>query len=638
MTWMRRIAWGVLALLWCCLGGLRPAWAGATPQALEAAAAPTVWLPVHEVTTLDAACLVVGAGARPPDDDAAWLHARLPHLWSRTHPGFQGTMWYRFKVRLPSTPTDTWAVHLPRVVMNAQVWVNGTAMAYTGSLVDPVTRNWYTPLLVNVPSSAWVPGDNVIHVRVVSGQLRRHGLAPIQVGPAAQLAQVHDHRRWLQADGVTVANIALFALGVVMAIIWLRDRAQVAVGYISAAALMWSTGTSVMVAPNPLSPVVLWENLAFFLTAWSLLLICMYYYRYGGGRVVWPERLAWIMIVVSPAALLMSPTTRTQTIIYGAIYLLALGGVARAIYSIVRQKQAEGLWLLLGIGLMMAAASHDLSIELGWLGFDEIYILPFIAPVNVCLIFVLLAGEFGRSRRALHELNRTLSARVAQRERELRDSFAKLAAMERSQAVSAERSRILQDMHDGVGAHLSSALRQLQVSAHDDVDLPLVTQTLRDSLDQLKLSVDAMQLQPGDMVGLLASLRYRMAPRLKASGIELVWDVPELPSWPLGAPPALRQVQYILFEAMSNALQHGGATRLVLMARQDADQLVLSLIDNGRGLSAEHVPGQGLQSMQGRAAVLGAELSFLPLAQGGLEVRLSLPWEFAGQSGLSSAA
>ena len=77
-------------------------------------------------------------------------------------------------------------------------------------------------------------------------------------------------------------------------------------------------------------------------------------------------------------------------------------------------------------------------------------------------------------------------------------------------------------------------------------------------------------------------MRYRMAPRLKASGIELVWDVPELPSWPLGAPPALRQVQYILFEAMSNALQHGGATRLELMARQDADQLVLSLIDNGR--------------------------------------------------------
>src|SRR5690606_15156248 len=115
------------------------------------------------------------------------------------------------------------------------------------------------------------------------------------------------------------------------------------------------------------------------------------------------------------------------------------------------------------------------------------------------------------------------------------------------------------------------------------VDVPLVTQTLRDSLDQLKLSIDAMSLAPGDVEGLLASWRFRLTPRLKAAGLELVWEVDELPPWPDGQTPALQQLQYILFEGLSNVLQHSGATRLVLAARVVGDELRLSLIDNGRG-------------------------------------------------------
>jgi len=48
-------------------------------------------------------------------------------------------------------------------------------------------------------------------------------------------------------------------------------------------------------------------------------------------------------------------------------------------------------------------------------------------------------------------------------------------------------------------------------------------QTLRESLDQLKLSIDAMNLPRGDITALLANLRYRLEPRFKASDIELQW-------------------------------------------------------------------------------------------------------------------
>jgi len=182
----------------------------------------------------------------------------------------------------------------------------------------------------------------------------------------------------------------------------------------------------------------------------------------------------------------------------------------------------------------------------------------------------------------------------------------------------------------------------LQSPREAGVDLGLVTQTLRDSLDQLKLSVDALSLMPGDVLGLLASLRFRISPRLKAAGLELLWDVDELPNWPSGQAPALRQLQYILFEGLSNVLQHSGANRLTLLARAFEDHIQVSLIDNGRGWGADEVgavgEGQGLQAMRARASVIGATVEFRAAPEGGAELRVMLPLRQQRWSDLSSAA
>lgn len=296
----------------------------------------------------------------------------------------------------------------------------------------------------------------------------------------------------------------------------------------------------------------------------------------------------------------------------------------QAIHGVVMSRRRDGVWLLAGCALLVPSAAHDVAFQIHLLPFDAMYTLPFVGPIMMACIFYVLAGDYARSRRALNRLNGSLAETLAQREAALRESFARLAELERAQAVSAERSRILRDMHDGVGAHLTSALRQLQPPGDQGVDLGLVTQTLRDSLDQLKLSIDALSLQEGDVVGLLASLRFRITPRLKAAGLALLWDVADLPPWPAGHAPALRQLQYILFEGLSNVLQHSGATRLTLSARAEPDWLQVSLIDNGRGWSGEG-EGQGLQTMRARANVIGARIAFLTRPEGGAELRVSLP-------------
>jgi signal transduction histidine kinase len=631
--------WCVLSVFWV-LCSVQAQAADSRQDVLPAH--PLVELAPHEVIELREACLTPDQGSlTPPSESANWLHTALPHLWKDTHPGYEGTMWYRFRVHVKEVPDRNWGVYLPRVVMNAQVWVNGQPLGYTGSMKGTVTRNWYVPLLTAVQPVLWKTGENVIYIRVASGFVSRNGLAPIQVGPLELVAKTYERRFWLQVEGVRVANVALMALGVFMLIVWSRDREQSAIGFMGLAAMTWAASTLMGVAATPHFDLLWWENLNYTLAVVSQLLLCLFYIRFAGVRRLWVDVPIYSMMVILPLYGVLAPRYWVTTLLFGMIYVTAIASMAAALWHVIRHRRKDGGWLILGCLALLPAGAHDVMIMTGQLPFDTVYWLYFAGPLVMICNTVIVAGDHARSRHALNDLNRNLADRVAEREAALRESFERLAALERSQAVSAERSRILKDMHDGVGAHLTSALRQLQTSNESSVDVPLVAQTLRDSLDQLKLSIDALSLQSGDVEGLLASWRFRLAPRLKAAGIDLVWDVERLPPWPAGNSPELRQLQYILFEGLSNVLQHSGATRLVLSARDLGHHIRVSLIDNGHGWHTTSGPfeGQGLQTMRSRAATIGARMEFLPSSNGGLELRLSLPLiDLNEQSDLSSVA
>jgi signal transduction histidine kinase len=217
----------------------------------------------------------------------------------------------------------------------------------------------------------------------------------------------------------------------------------------------------------------------------------------------------------------------------------------------------------------------------------------------------IVLHRFRQARAQAHNLMATLQQRVDAREQELASSYQRLEALAREQERTRERSAIMRDLHDGVGANISSAIRQLQTGRADNA---VVLQTLRESLDQLKLSVDAMSIAPGDVTALLASLRYRLAPRFASSDIKLQWMVDALEPVERLDAPAMRHLQFLLLEALSNVLQHACASTLVIQATQAVGITRLRVVDNGRGFDAGATAGNGLRTLRDRAAALGAQL------------------------------
>ncbi len=196
-----------------------------------------------------------------------------------------------------------------------------------------------------------------------------------------------------------------------------------------------------------------------------------------------------------------------------------------------------------------------------------------------------------------------------------------------SPELQAERKRIARDLHDHVGSQLVGAMALL------DAAVPAQAQALR-ALEQclldLRLVVDSMDGNDESLPERLARLRHRMQPVLERQGIQVVWDVDctgdAMP--PVGERAA--HLACIAQEALSNVLQHSGATQVqVRMVHvPDRGHWQLDISDNGTGLPTELAWsswGRGLTGMQERAKLARGRLHLLRPQRGGTCVRIVLP-------------
>jgi signal transduction histidine kinase len=347
------------------------------------------------------------------------------------------------------------------------------------------------------------------------------------------------------------------------------------------------------------------------LAAWlaSMTVFCMKLAGWDGGpRGTWMKRVLAALFILGCAAAYVSLEMDRRWILTGwyaaaaaffSAFGLAFMVAAWRSASVAHRMAALALAVNIGVGV------RDVVVIRFGSSFGDNTLLRYSSLLFGAVLAYVLITRFSSATRQSRDLMRDLERKVSEREAQLRASYAELEEMARQQERIRERASILRDMHDGVGSHITSAIRQLQSGKADPTD---VLQTLRDSLDHLKLSIDAMNLPPGDVTALLANLRYRLEPRLAASNLQLQWDVDVLA--PLARLDAadMRHLQFIVFEALSNVLQHARASTIRIEARAHEEVTRVRLIDDGQGFDAKLPFRNGLRSMQDRARAIGAQL------------------------------
>ena len=196
------------------------------------------------------------------------------------------------------------------------------------------------------------------------------------------------------------------------------------------------------------------------------------------------------------------------------------------------------------------------------------------------------------------------------------------------------RRQIGQELHDDLGQHLTGLAFMVENLSHH-----LQIKKLPESRDALRIkalineAIQKTRLLASQLYPLLAAeenLETRLAMLLQhieaTFGIACHLDCqPDLIHDPEIAANLFRIAQ----ESVHNAVKHGGGNHVSVRLFAKPNTIIMEVADNGLGMCEKRLSsaynGLGIQIMQRRAALLGANLSFHALPGGGVKLLVILP-------------
>ncbi|HXS74872.1 MAG TPA: PAS domain S-box protein [Terracidiphilus sp.] len=196
-----------------------------------------------------------------------------------------------------------------------------------------------------------------------------------------------------------------------------------------------------------------------------------------------------------------------------------------------------------------------------------------------------------------------------------------------------EQRRIGQDLHDGLGQHLTGIAFMAKV--HEKKLAEANTEAAADAAKLVRLVNEAVhktrELARGllpvmsDGQGLMSALQLWAGEVEDIFGISCKFDCE--------SPVLIRDVAvathlyHIAQEAVSNAIKHGGARKIGIRLSIEAGSGSLQILDDGSGIpdDRQHLHGMGLQIMNYRSAMIGGRLEVSRNLQRGTRVRCTFP-------------
>jgi len=479
------------------------------------------------------------------------------------------------------------------------------------------------------------PGTHVLDIDIATPLGIATALSPVWSGDADLVryacGTLQERYDMIRSGGI----VLMLMLGLAAAAVtWLqRDRAA---GWLAAMALAWGAHCLLVEGSWAIIGTDTWVALFFLTRGLGGLPMMMFCIRFTGLDAPRLERAVFALFIIAYGVFPLLPGSAWSTwmLAFGITLLCTLlpfmGILLR--YSLSKGSIAG---MVLSAAMLSVIGNNviDLLRLVGLLPFA-----PRLAPyLNVTMLslglIALMVERLAGYLRAEAANAYSMRWELDQQRAQLNLDYQLLTAQQQRIAVLEERRRILREMHDGLGTQLVSA-SALARSASGSTASPLravidaALMDFRSVLDVLSNRSMASRLEDSPVSLLLAQLRHRMEPTLRAGGIELEWDVDAIPQSFLADQALKLELLRLLQEAFANVIKHSGASNVRFSAHVQDRELVLEVTDNGCGIvtGAPHdrAAGHGMLSMRRRAAQLGARLE-IGDAQPGTRISLRFP-------------
>lgn len=616
---MARIALILLALL---------VWPGAllAQSASSYTTASTADGPVIEFTSGEFA---LAEGIAPPR--AGWQQKPNPHIIRIRETDWQTGEFHimagRFRFDRSALGAEPLALYTVSTRNQFAVIVNGREVGRNFAQHSDQVLAWYRPYLVALPAGSLVPGTNTIEIRVSSQD--SVGIGRVIIGPDSAVRANYQTQYFWQITAPLAASFAMLIMGILAFLFWLGRRQEIELAWLSASTILWFLRNYQYFAEVTPFQIAVFNALTVYATYFASVATAAFYFHFiklSGTNWI----IAALFALGVPLSVAHTQFGASNLVFYIPTTILIFAVAGLSLRDFWRHRNIEHGAISVAMLIAPFFSLYDVTLANGHLGWDgNGFYLAVFGGFTYSVAFLISFGK--RALDAFGDLaaaNANLERRIAETRAELAASEAARQELVVGQALAGERERLMQEMHDGIGSNLITAL----AVARQQNQPSSTIRTLNRALSDLKITVDSLEPVEGDLVALIGNLRHRMQGDLRDAGVVCRWEVDTCgPLEWLDAANALHVLR-IFQEAVGNVLIHAGATEMRIGCREETRGGVAGITayvaDNGRGFDAAmERPGKGLANIRARAAALHGVLNTASDTPQGTTITLWLPYQ-----------
>lgn len=293
------------------------------------------------------------------------------------------------------------------------------------------------------------------------------------------------------------------------------------------------------------------------------------------------------------------------------VFILAIGLIF--IFFALKQKNRLLNYIAAGNTMLVLFSAISLIIIILKIKPTGIYITSlfhYYTGIVLELIFFLMGLTYKNRSELIKGIKEQEALKL---EAEKKDFETQLVVIKAQQE---ERNRISADMHDDLGAGMTtislySALAKSKLADNPIPEIEKISSSANELLSKMNAIIWSMSSSNDTLGNMIAYIRSYALEYFEDTGITCKISIPEkLPNIEVIG-EIRRNVFLVVKEALNNILKHAKATEVSITLVRVNDGLTLYIQDNGRGINLENIRqfGNGLKNMKKRMADIDIEFS-----------------------------
>lgn len=600
----------------------------------------------------------VGASTNKPLDAI-----RLPYLKVLKQSKLPGKLTYTINL-------DDQVPGLPRIIINAQAsktpkkygllfmqTINGGNFYLNGNWLTGLSESsniehwmWFKPFTIELPARYFTTDGtpNILTVSQITDEPYIF-IPRVYFGAKDELVRNYAVAFFLGNTSAEEVNMIFFVFGLFLLGVWFllpKERIYICVG---SASIFWAVLFIFLRIEHTSADMhELWRWVVYLCEDAMLIVMTVLVLTFVKKPLHrWIRRLLLVLVSVWPMIYYVGGrgTERYLDLFWTPLLMvLYFYAMASLIAYCWRTRNRLSYMLLVQTIFFMFLAIRDYALRAGLIDtfssaetdaggdgilFGNIHLLNLAMPLMLIIVAYILLKQH-QNNDTLEHSSEHLAAALYQRELVLEKLHEQMKVSATQEAVLAERNRIYQDIHDGIGSQLVKAIFSLRNAGSGFL---AVEHNLQSCLQDLRLIVDARPEANIDIQTAVFSFCMTQEVHLEGSGLVISYSVGD-ETTNYTNPKVSLNILRVLQESLSNTIRHSGASTVQVEITQSDTDLILSIIDNGHRASSQQIAQpqspygtsgkKGLAGLALRAADIGGKY-MINITEFGTAVLLTVP-------------